>query len=69
MNIKPIYTVPELAQMMCVSRQRAVRLLARARVPVQPVSPGIVYLSDIKAMAPEIWTSMEEAAHIKAIAG
>lgn len=68
-NIKPIYTVPELARMMALTTKRALRLLARAGVPVQPGDPRMVYLSDLKAMAPEIWTSMEEAAHIKAIAG
>lgn len=69
MNVKPIYTVPELARMMCVSPKRAVRLLSRAGVAVQPGDPRTVYLSDIKASAPDIWLSMEEAAHIKAIAG
>lgn len=69
MNVKPIYTVPELARMLGISRFRATTLLRRVGVPIQPGDPRMVYLSDIKACAPEIWTSMEEAAHIKAIAG
>jgi len=69
LNVKPIYTVPELARMMGISRQRAARLLARAKVPIHVGMPGIVYLSDIKACAPEIWTSLEEAAHIRSLAG
>ena len=69
MNIKPIYTVPELAEMLGVSKYRTLGLLRRVGVPVQAGDPRMVYLSDIKALAPEIWTSLEEAAHSKAIAG
>lgn len=67
--IKPIYTVPELARMMGMSRQRAFRLLTRVGVPIQSGDPRTVYLSDIKAMAPDVWSSMEEAAHLRRIAG
>jgi hypothetical protein len=68
MSIKPIYTVGELASMMSISRFRALRILRRARVPIQPGKPGLVYLSDLKAMAPDVWMSMEEAAHLRALA-
>lgn len=55
--------------MMGMSPERAARLLTRAGVAIQAGDPRMVYLSDIKASAPDIWLSMEEAAHIKAIAG
>ncbi len=55
--------------MLGVSKHRVMGLLRRVHVPVQPGDPRLVYLSDIKASAPDIWLSMEEAAHIKAISG
>lgn len=68
MTIKPVYTVAELGRMMGMTRNRAMRLLCRANVPIQPGDPRVVYLSDIKAMAPDIWSSMEEAAHLNGLA-
>lgn len=65
LEVKAVYTVPELGRLMGIHKKRVSRLLKRLQVPVQPGSPGIVLLADIKAMAPAIWASLEEVAHLR----
>lgn len=65
--MKAIYTVPELARLMGVETKRAIRLLERAHVPVRQGMPRVVYLCDLKAMDPDLWTSIEEAAHVRGL--
>lgn len=67
-EFKATYTVPELGRLMGVSRFRALRLLKRIRVPIQEGSPGIVFLADLKLAAPALWSSLEEAAHLRGLA-
>ena len=68
LEVKAVYTVPELGRMMGVNKKRLTRLLKRMHVPVQPGCPGIVLLADLKVMAPAVWSSLEEAAHLVLVA-
>lgn len=68
MIVKAVYTVPEIARLMGVETKRAIRLLERAHVPVRSGMPRVVYLCDLKAMAPDLWSSLEEAAHVRRLA-
>lgn len=71
MIAQAVYTVPELARMMGVDRFRCRRILDQVHVPIQRGKrgqPGLVFLSDIKAMAPAVWESLEEAAHLRKLA-
>lgn len=64
-EIKAVYTVPELGRMMGMHRNRVARMIRRLGIPVQPGRPGLVLLADIKTLAPTIWASLEEAAHLR----
>lgn len=69
LSIKAAYTVPELGRMMGLNRHRARRVLNRMRVPITDGVPALVFLADLKDLAPTIWRSLEEAAHLRGLAG
>lgn len=66
-EIQAVYTVPELGRMLRMNRDRTVRMLRRLNVPIKPGRPLLVFLSDLKALAPEVWSSLEEAAHLNGL--
>lgn len=68
LEVKPIYTVPELGSLLGVHRNRAKRLLKRMGVPIRDGKPGLVLLADLKTLAPAVWSSLEEAAHLRRLA-
>ena len=43
-EIKAVYTVPELGRMMGMERHRVARMIRRLGIPVQPGRPGLVWL-------------------------
>lgn len=70
LEVKAVYTVPELAKTTAQTPKSLVGLLRRLRVPVLASGRGkrrLVFLADLKAMAPELWSSLEEAAHLRSL--
>lgn len=63
--VRDAYAVPELGRLMGISRFRALRLLKRMQVPVQPGNPGMVRRADLETIAPSVWASLEDAAHLR----
>lgn len=68
LEVKAVYTVPELGALMGgMCRHRVARMLRRMGVPVLAGRPRLVLIADLKALAPAIWASLEEAAHLRAL--
>lgn len=58
---KVFYTVAELAQRIGMSRKSCDRLLVRMGIPMRSGKPRLVWLSDIQAVAPEMFASIAES--------
>jgi plasmid maintenance system antidote protein VapI len=64
-EIKVVYTIPELARMLRISRFRVARLLKASNVQTRRSGRSIlVFLSEIKKALPELWESMQEQADL-----
>jgi hypothetical protein len=60
-ELSAILTVPQLARMANVSRYRMARALAHAGVPFRRLGKDRrIYLSDLRALAPDLWLSIRE---------
>lgn len=62
---KVFYTVSELAATIGMNRRTCDRLLVRMGIPMKPGKPRLVWLSDIQAVAPEMYASMAESDRLK----
>lgn len=62
---KVVYTVAELAVRIGISRKSCDRLLVRMGIPMRPGKPKLIWLSDIQAVAPEMYASMAESDRLK----
>ncbi len=62
MDLKPCYTVEELARLLHLPERRTVRLLKRLKVlPPKPGREPLVWLADLKKLAPDMWESLSHA--------
>lgn len=67
-----VYDLPDLAAKMGMSTRRAKRYLTKLGVRVICVGSGstsTVLLSDLREAFPELYGSLEEAAHLRRVAG
>ena len=73
-NVKAqaVYDLPDLAAKMGMSTRRAKRYLEKQGVRVTPGgqgTPQTILLSDIRVSFPDLYASLEEAAHLHRITG
>jgi len=72
MKAQAVYDLPDLAAKMGMSVERAVRYLSKQGVPISTSgkgSPRTVLLSDLRSSFPELYASLEEAAHLHRVTG
>lgn len=68
MEAQAVYDLPDLAAKMGMSPRRAKRYLEKSGVRVTPGgrgTPQTILLCDIRESFPDLYTSLEEAAHIR----
>ena len=72
MKAQAVYDLHELAAQMGMTTQRARRYLEKQGVPVTrggKGTPMTVLLSDLRSSFPELYASLEEAAHLHRVTG
>ena len=58
LNVKPIYTLVEMAKGMGMSRRRVLRLLRSAGITTELMRhQHIIYASDLQSKLPRLWQS------------
>lgn len=65
MKLQAVYTVPELAELAGVTRQRMHRMLDRAQVPKAPGRPSTVKLADLREKDPGLVKSLLAKAQLE----
>jgi len=72
LKAQAVYDLPDLAAKMGMTTKRAARYLEKQGVPVKSSGKGAhrtVLLSDLRESFPEVYASLEEAAHLNRVKG